>query len=425
VRDALEFEWMGKPSVVVVADALTGPADAMLRVCGVPDYPYIVTPFPVGNLDSDEIGGRADTMIDDVVRLLCDRAPAAITIDDRADDEQLDYDDLFAAIDDYARRGWTDGLPIVPPTRERVDALLRTTARAPDEVVVTLATRDGLSATIEQIAINAAMAGCWPEHFPVVLATMDAMADPRYNLHAHTATMAGAQQVIVVNGPIRHRLAMQTGNGALGPGWPANNAVGRGVRLVIRNILRSVHGEFDRAGFSHPGRFGWCIAEDDENSPWPVLAQQGPSTVAGDATSVYATVWQSSIINHERTARALVDELTTTVRTACAANWLHHDAAADSSFYAQRPFLFVTGREHARVLTDGGIADLDDLRAALYDGMTRSDRALRPVAIAGPQQIYIVYVHASGMQQTWFFAPFQSHNMVTRAVQPEERQPGR
>ena len=216
------------------------------------------------------------------------------------DDDQLVYDDAFAAIDDYARRGWTDGLPIVPPTRERVDALLRTTTRAADEVVVALATRDGLDATVEQIAINAAMAGCWPEHFPVVLATMDAMADPRYNLHAHTATMAGAQQLVIVNGPIRHRLAMQTGNGALGPGWPANNAIGRAVRLVIRNMLRSVHGEFDRAGFSHPGRFGWCIAEDDENSPWPVVAEQGPSPVHGDATSVYATVWQSSIINHER-----------------------------------------------------------------------------------------------------------------------------
>jgi hypothetical protein len=193
------------------------------------------------------------------------------------------------------------------------------------------------------------------------------------------------------------------------------------VRLVIRNMLRSVHGEFDRAGFSHPGRFGWCVAEDDENTPWPVLAQQGPAPVHGDATSVYATVWQSSIINHARTARAIVDELTTTVRTACDANWLHHDAAADSSFYAQRPFLFVTGREHARVLTDDGLGEFAELRAALYDGLTRPDRTLRPVAIAGPQQIYVVYVHATGMQQTWFFAPFQSHNMVTRAVPPDAR----
>jgi len=416
VRDALEFEWMGKPSVVVVADALTGPADAMLRLCGMPDYPYLVTPFPVGNLDGDEIDARADGMIDDIVRMLYERHQSTATVDAAAGDAQLVYDDAFAVIDDYTRRGWTDGLPIVPPTRERVDELLRMTARGPGDVVVTLATRDGLSATVEQIAVNAAMAGCWPEHFPVVLATMDAMADPRYNLHAHTATMAGAQQVVVVNGPIRHRLAMQTGNGALGPGWPANNAIGRATRLVIRNLLRSVPGEFDRAGFSHPGRFGWCIAEDDENSPWPVLAEQGPSPVHGDATSVYATVWQSSIINHARQARAIVDELALTVRTACDANWLHHDAAADSSFYEGRPFMFVTGREHARVLSQDGFAALDDLRGALYEGLTRPDRARRPVAIAGPSQIHVVYLHATGMQQTWFFAPFQSHNMVTRPI---------
>ena len=408
---------MGKPSVVVVADALTGPADAMLQVCGFADYPYLVTAFPVGNLDDDEIQSRADSLIDDAVRLLCARvAPASTAGESIRDDDHLIYPDAFAAIDDYDRRGWTDGLPVVPPTRDRVDALLQTTSRSPDEVVVVLPTRDGLGATIEQIAINAVMAGCRPEHFPVVLATIDAMAEPRYNLHAHTATMAGAQQLVVVNGPIRHRLAMQTGNGALGPGWPANNAIGRAPRLVIRNLLRSVHGEFDRAGFSHPGRFGWCIAEDDENTPWPVLAAQDPSPVSGDATSVYATVWQSSIINHERRGLAIVDELAMTVRTGCHANWLHHDAASDSSFYEQRPFLFVTGREHARVLMEDGFAAFDDLRVALYERLTRPDVSLRPVAIAGPAQIHFVYVHATGMQQTWFFAPFQSHNLVTRPI---------
>jgi hypothetical protein len=180
--------------------------------------------------------------------------------------------------------------------------------------------------------------------------------------------------------------------------------------------LRSVHGEFDRAAFSHPGRFGWCIAEDDENTPWPVLAAQGSSPLTGDATSVYATVWQSSIINHERRARAVVDELALTARTACHANWLHHDAASDSSFYEQRPFLFVTGREHARVLTDDGFAELDDLRDALYERLTWPAAALRPVAIASPAQIHFVYVHATGMQQTWFFAPFQSHNLVTTPI---------
>jgi hypothetical protein len=146
------------------------------------------------------------------------------------------------------------------------------------------------------------------------------------------------------------------------------------------------------------------------------LAAQSSSPVRGDATSVYATVWQSSIINHERRALAIVDELAWTARTGCHANWLHHDAASDSSFYEHRPFLFVTGREHAQVLAADGFAEFDDLRLALYERLTCSDASLRPVAIASPAQIHVVYVHATGMQQTWFFAPFQSHNMVTRPI---------
>jgi hypothetical protein len=418
VRDALEFEWMGKPSVVVVADALTGPADAMLRVSGMPEYPYVVTAFPVGNLDERQLADRADAMIDEVVELLVVRAaPPAVDSYGAGDAvAALEYPDAFAAIDDYTARGWTDGLPIIPPTRDRVDALLAMTTRSPDDVVVRIDTRNGLSATVETIAINAAMAGCRPEHFPVVLAAMDAMADPAYNLHAHTGTMAGAQQLLIVNGDIRTRLSLRSGDGALGPGWPANNAIGRAPRLVIRNALRSLHGEFDRAGFSHPGRFGWCIAEADEHSPWPTIAVQNAG-VTGDAVSVYATVWQSSIINHDTRARPLLDELALTARTAAHANWLHHAAAAaESSFFEERPFLFITGREHARVLVQHGFGELDRLREYLFARLVEPRIDLRPVAIAGPQQIRMAYVHATGMQQSWFFAPFQSHKMVTRPI---------
>ena len=176
---------------------------------------------------------------------------------------------------------------------------------------------------------------------------------------------------------------------------------------MIRNLLRSVHGEFDRAGFSHPGRVGWCLAED-ARSPWPL----GPDGV--DEVLAYATVWQASVINHDQDAEDLLDEIGLTVRTTCHTNWLHHDVASDSSFYAARPFLFVTGHEHARVLTRGGYADLAELRAALYRRLTDDHRTLRPVAIASADNIHVLYLHASGMQQSWFFAPFQSHEMTRR-----------
>ena len=437
MRDALEFEWMGKPSVVVVADALTGPADAMLRLSGVPQYPYVVVPFPVGNLTPAELAARADRLIGDVERLLCDRSPAqwhetgvglghrpgeGDTAADTEDSVRLTYDDAFAAIDDFSRLGWTDGLPIVPPTVERVTALLDAVEADPDEVIVRLDTRDGVDASVRDIAINAAMAGCTPITFPCVLAAMRAMADPVYNLHAHTATMAGAQQVLIVNGPARQALGLHSGESALGPGWPANNTIGRAVRLVIRNRLRSVPGEFDRAGFSHPGRFGWCFAEAEESSPWPQIAiqaralssaptQQQTGGSSGTVT-VYATVWQASIINHDRDASALLDEIALVARTACHANWLHAAVATESSFFAARPFLFVTGREHARVLIGGGYGDIDALRHALFTRLTATHPTLRPVAIASPECVLLAYIHATGMQQSWFFAPFQSHNIA-------------
>jgi hypothetical protein len=416
MRDALEFEWLGIPSVAVIADALTGPADAMRRLSGMPDHPYLVTAFPVGALTPDAVRERARSHVAEVLALLRDR-PAAPPVASAPGDTAagVDAGDDLVFPDDgtahlaFAEQGWTDGMAVELPTPERVAALLATTGRPPDEVLLRIATRNDLDATVSQIAANAAMAGLEPRHFPVVLAALEAMADERHNLHAHTATMAGAQQLVVVRGPAARALGYRSEDGALGPGWPANNRTGRAVRLVIRNLLRSVHGEFDRAGFSHPGRFGWCVAED-HRSPW-LLGAPDQSEVL-----VYATTWQASVINHEQTAAPLLDELALAIRTACHVNWLHRDVATASDFFAARPFLVVTGREHATVLVRDGYDDLTRLRESLFERLVDPGSPLRPVAIASPQNLHVLYLHATGMQQSWFFAPFQSHVMTRRPL---------
>jgi hypothetical protein len=414
MRDALEFEWLGIPSVAIIADALTGPADAMRRLSGMPDHPYLVTAFPVGSLSADGVQERARSHVAEVLRLLRDRTsdPLASTDADTtvasADDDLVFADEASAHLA-FARRGWTDGTAVELPTPARVEALLAATNRRPDDVVVRVDTRNGLDATVAQVAANAAMAGLEPRHFPVVLAALDAMADERHNLHAHTATMAGAQQLVIVRGPAARALGYRSEDGALGPGWPANNRTGRAVRLVIRNLLRSVHGEFDRAGFSHPGRYGWCVAED-YRTPWP-LGEPGTSEVLA-----YATTWQASVINHDQTAEPLLDELALAIRTACHVNWLHRDVATESAFFDDRPFLLVTGREHAAVLVRDGHDDLSRVRRALHDRLVDPASPLRPVAIAAPENLHVLYVHATGMQQSWFFAPFQSHAMTRRAL---------
>lgn len=413
MRDALEFEWHGIPSVAVIADALTGPADAMCRLSGMADHPYLVTAFPVGSLDADAVRARAHGHVDEVLALLCDRTPAPVAAAP-APDTGATVPHLLTTGDDtelhtqFREEGWTDGLPVVLPTVARVDALLATVRRDPADVVVRLDTRDGLDATVEQVAVNAVMAGVTPVHFPYVLAAMDAMGDPAYNLHAHTATMAGASQVVIVRGPGARAAGFRSEDGALGPGWPANNTVGRAMRLVIRNMLRSVHGEFDRAGFSHPGRFGWCIAED-ERTPWPLGAP------AADEVLVYASTWQGSVINHQPRAADLLDEIGFGARAGCHVNWLHHEVASQSSFYADRPFLFVIGAEHATVLVRDGYGTCERLRDALYERLT-APGPLRPVAVAAPENLRFLYVHATGMQQSWFFAPFQSHALVRRPL---------
>lgn len=416
MRDAIDFETTGLPSAVIIADALVGPADAMRRLSGLPDYPLLATEFPVGALTAAQLAERATRLAPAVAAALTVRGPATPPGADNASDS-LVFADEAAALEWFFERGFTDGLPVVVPTAERVASLLATTQSNPHEVVVTLPTRAGLSATVETVAVNAVMAGTTPALFPVVLAAARAAGDPTYNLHAHTGTMAGAQQVLVVNGPQRGRLGFRSEDGGLGPGWRANATVGRAVRLMIRNALGSVHGQFDRAGFSHPGRFSWCIAENEEHSPWPPFATQlGGATQGIDAVSLFATVWQASVINHEQRAVPIIDDLALVARTGAHTNWLHHDVASDSSFYAKRPFVFVTGHEHARVFASDGFGALDRLREALYIRMVGHHPTLRPVAVADPSNIYVVYVHATGMQQSWFFAPFQSHHAVTRVV---------
>jgi hypothetical protein len=423
LRDAIDFEWLGLPSAAVIADALTGPADAMRRLSGMPEYPYLVTPFPVGNLDADELERRARDLAARAADLLSagdrDTRGCAPSVPVKTPDtpKELRFSDTDAALAELHARGWTDGAPVVLPTPERVDALLASTPRAASDILIRLETRHGLTASVRDAAVNAVMAGCRPEQFPIVLTALDAAGDAAYNLHAHTATMAGAQQVAVVNGPLRNQLGLHAGDGAMGPGWQPNAAIGRAMRLVLRNSLRSVHGEFDRAGFSHPGRWGWCLAEAEESSPWPPLSVAASAAPADASTvTLYATVWQASVINHEKDAEALLDEIALAVRSGCHVNWLHRDVASNSAFYATRPFLFVTGREHARVLTSGGYDELDRLRTALYHRLVGCDSELRPVAVAAPECIQFMYLDATGMQQTWFLAPFQSHQLVTRVV---------
>jgi hypothetical protein len=168
------------------------------------------------------------------------------------------------------RSGFTDGLPIVPPTPERVEDLLRASGRDSEEVVAVLEP-SGAEATVQALAVNAVMAGCLPEYLPVLISAIDAIAHEDFNLLGIQSTTGSPAPVVIVNGPIARRLEMNLGAGALGPGNRANATIGRALSLILRNVGGARPGEEDMASLGQPAKYGLCFPENEEESPWPSL----------------------------------------------------------------------------------------------------------------------------------------------------------
>ena len=160
------------------------------------------------------------------------------------------------------RRGWTDGLPVVPPTEERVLRMLTGTRRQPDEIVATVPP-DLVDVTVEKVAIAAVMAGCLPEYLPWVLTAVEAVCTDEFNMHGLLATTMPVGPVIVCSGPGTRRIGMNSGINALGQGNRANSTIGRAVQLLVRNVGGGRPGEIDRATHGNPGKVSFCFAEDD------------------------------------------------------------------------------------------------------------------------------------------------------------------
>jgi len=170
----------------------------------------------------------------------------------------------------YQDQGWTDGLPIVPPTDDDLREFLRFTDRAPREVVAVLPPRQG-EATVERIAINAIMAGCRPEYLPIVITAVEALADPAFNLDSIQATTHPVAPLIIVNGPIAKEVGINAGYNAFGQGFRANLTIGRAIRLLLMNVGGGLPGTGDRATQGSPAKIAYCVAENEEANPWEPL----------------------------------------------------------------------------------------------------------------------------------------------------------
>ena len=286
-------------------------------------------------------------------------------------------DEMEVAFD----RGWSDGLPVVPPTEARVLRMLDGTTRAPDEVVAVVPP-DLVEVTVEQVAVNAVLAGCKPEYLPVVLTAVEAVCTDEFNMHGLLATTYFSGPVIVVNGPITRAIGMNSGVNVLGQGNRANATIGRAVQLAIRNLGGGRPGGVDRAALGSPGKLGFCFAEREDDSPFTPLSEARGATPGASALTVFAGHGPTAVVDQlSRTPESLARSLAAALRN-----------EAHPKLVMAFDAMLVVGPEHGRVFREAGwdrqrlMQELDELLLLDGDELIRNSWGIEegvPAAMAG------------------------------------------
>ena len=269
------------------------------------------------------------------------RAVAAMT--PRIQSRRLELGDSEDEQEAMFARGWTDGLPVVAPTVERVARMLTGTTRAPDDFVATIPP-DLVDCTVEKVAVNAVLAGCRPEYLPTVLAAVEAACTDEFNAHGLLATTWFSGPLVVVNGPVARAIGMNSGGNALGQGNRANATIGRALQLVIRNVGGGRPGEVDRATLGNPGKYTFCFAEDEAGSPWESLATERGVAPGRSAVTLFAAEGVRGVVDQlsrdpDSLARSFAACLRTVAHPKLAMVW---DA------------MLVVSPEHGRVFREAG-----------------------------------------------------------------------
>lgn len=263
--------------------------------------------------------------------------------------------ELSDVYDRYEQEGWTDGLPIIPPTEQAVQAFFEYTDLEPHDSVGRIpATR--ARATVQGIAINAVMAGCKPEYFPVVLAAVKGLAHPDFNTFGIQATTNPVAPLVLVNGPIANELGFNSKGNVLGQGFRANATVGRAVRLCMINIGGGHPQSMDKSTQGQPGKYGLCIAENEEESPWePFHVERGYDSETSAVSVISITGTQNILELASRTATGILR----TFASACS-------SAGHQNVQLGGGPLIIFCPEHAQIIADGGFTK-NDVREFLYE----------------------------------------------------------
>jgi hypothetical protein len=356
---------------------------AEARAKGRPDLGIVTVPHPIGGIAEDLVAGKALHAVDAVLAALT-RGPDPAAPADAAAGATSRHrapDDLLAFQAFVMEQGWGDGLPMIPPTPARVAGLLAAVGRPAGDPVAVLPPRLG-QATVERVAVNAVLAGALPEHLPVILAAVEAAAQPAFNLQAVQTTTHPCSPLIIVNGPIAARLGINGGGNALGQGHRANAVIGRALRLVLQNVGGARPGREDRATQGHPGKYSYCVAENEAASPWePLSVERGFSREVGTVT-VCASEAPHNVNDH---GSATPEGILTTVAGTAA-------TVGSNNVYLGGEPLVVLGPEHAATVAGGGWSKAD-FKRALWE------RAQVPLARFDPANLErFAVIHPAGFK---------------------------
>ena len=334
--------------------------------------------------------------------------------------QRVELADEYEAVQQlYLERGWSDGLPVAPPTLERVEAMLAGAGVDPQQVVAEIPPNWG-SATVEKLAINAVMAGCLPEYFPAVLAAVAAMSDPAFNLYAVQATTHPCAPLVIVNGPIRQALGLNSSSGCYGPGWRANATIGRAVRLVLLNVGGARPGDGDMSTQGAPSKYTYCVAENEEQNPWQPLHVERGFRPDQSTVTVVAGEPPHNINDH---ASGSAEDVLTIIAGAMA-------VTGANNAYTGGETLLALGPEHAGTIARDGFTK-EDIREWLgrralipLERYTRETLLERfgevpdgPVPmIRAPEDLAIIVLGGPGKHSSWVPTFGGTTRSVTREI---------
>jgi hypothetical protein len=395
MRDLCELERRGIPAVGYTAEIFDEDARFSIETFGVPHACPVIVPECFSNKTTDQIDKMVDEALDTVIACLTtDRStraelpPFENMVLESAPELMFEGTDLLDAFDtmqsSFVRNKWSDGLPLIPPTKAKVAAMIAASGRAGDEVVGLFAPGFGIG-TVEKIAANAVMAGCRPEAMPVVMAMMDCVLDPSIGLRTFAMSTGPQAPLVLVSGPITDEIGMNHDVCALGPGSVSavNVAIGRALRLIMMNVGLSYPGISDMDTIGTPMKFSACVAENEQRTPWDSWRVQQGFSAEQSTVSVNVPYGMTEFFDFQNSEpEKLIETWATLTSHACgtpsAGAWLiKKDAPLEAGypFHGKFSNMLLMAPDHAAVFGEAGWTP-DDIKQAIHRATTIPFRKL-------------------------------------------------